>query len=298
MLTPLENGIGLDIVIWFQQHGNGLFDLLAELLNVTGGSLFLLLVGPLFYWATAKRLGQHMLVLLLVGTLTVVTAKQLAHTPRPYVAHPDDVTPLFEETGYGMPSGHVLNAIVFWFPVGLWLGIQRWRWLLGGYVLLTMWSRMYAGVHYPQDTLGGLILGLGIVGIYYARIEHTAEHPPPIRLESRWWLALAALLPIPLTALFWHYEDGLIVTGALVGALTGMWIEARYLQFDTSAPLKTRAWRYATGVIVLLALYAGLKIALDPLDLEPVFRVVRYGVLTLFVVAGWPWLWRRIAVLH
>ena len=38
MPTEFTTGIGLDIVIWLQEHNNGLFDLLAEILHVMGKS--------------------------------------------------------------------------------------------------------------------------------------------------------------------------------------------------------------------------------------------------------------------
>lgn len=295
LLTPLENGLGLDIVIWLRDHASALFDLLATGLDIAGGSMFLLIIGPVIYWSIDKRLGQRMLIMLLAGTLIAAFAKEVAQTPRPYVAHPDQVTPLFEEEGYGMPSGHVVNALVFWFPLAFWLGARRWRWTLAGYVVVVMWSRMYAGVHYPQDTVMSLFVGLPLITIYARRTSTNTDQIQPIRLTSPFWLASAALIVPALAAIFWHYEDGLTGVGACGGAIIGLWLDTRYLQFDTHTTPRKRALRYAVGILLTLALFFALSVLLGG---EPVFRVIRYGVLLIFIAAGWPWLWSRFAPLR
>jgi len=67
---------------------------------------------------------------------------------------------------YGFPSGHVIIITAIWIGMSL-LFHKRWLWYLSVFmVLLTMISRMYLGVHYLGDVLGGLIIGLIItIGI-------------------------------------------------------------------------------------------------------------------------------------
>ncbi len=166
MLTGLENGIGLDFVAWLQTHGGDLLDVLAKLLNVMGSSIFALIVAPLVYWVINRRLGLHMLLMLLVGALITTLTKEIVQAPRPFVAHPGEVTALFDVKGYGFPSGHVMSAIMFWLPVVIMLRRRAWWWVYGGYVLLMAWSRMYAGVHYPQDVIGSMLIALPLIGLY------------------------------------------------------------------------------------------------------------------------------------
>lgn len=68
---------------------------------------------------------------------------------------------------YGLPSGHTSIQTALW--IGLVLLFRK-RWLLIvalTSILLTLVSRMYLGVHYPGDILGGLILGLFVVFLVY-----------------------------------------------------------------------------------------------------------------------------------
>lgn len=61
---------------------------------------------------------------------------------------------------YGFVSSHASNTmgIALWFSLLL---RKRWlTWLLSLWVLLNCYSRIYLGVHYPGDILGGLIVGI------------------------------------------------------------------------------------------------------------------------------------------
>jgi len=96
---------------------------------------------------------------------------------------------------YGLPSGHTAIQTSLW--IGLVLLFRK-KWLLNLAILsivLTFLSRMYLGVHYPGDILGGLVLGLIIVFSVYIianRMKITDD-------QSLNWLQLVFfLIPAPL----------------------------------------------------------------------------------------------------
>ena len=104
-----------------------------------------------------RRVGLAVLMALLVGEVFTLTFQFLALRPRPADVRLIIPTPNFPS----FPSGHA--AAAFATATVLVLTYRRWRaWLpaLIGASLIAL-SRVYLGVHYPSDILGGAVVGLG-----------------------------------------------------------------------------------------------------------------------------------------
>ncbi|MDY6908055.1 MAG: phosphatase PAP2 family protein [Chloroflexota bacterium] len=86
-------------------------------------------------------------------------------TPRPfelYGIYPDGLVHLlfYQPTDPSFPSN--IAAVGFAFAVGAWSG-NRWAGgILLGLALLWSFSRVYVGVHFPLDILGGAAIGIAM----------------------------------------------------------------------------------------------------------------------------------------
>lgn len=97
-----------------------------------------------------------------------VPMKQLFASPRP----PVELARLGEHgDGFGFPSGHAFGAALLFGSIAVVaprivqnrrasLAIQATALIAAG---LVAWSRVWLGVHWPTDTIGGLALGFGFV---------------------------------------------------------------------------------------------------------------------------------------
>ncbi|MBI5728744.1 MAG: phosphatase PAP2 family protein [Candidatus Magasanikbacteria bacterium] len=97
------------------------------------------------------------LLVWLVGWLIDIGIGYLAHEPRPHITYPESrllFTPMQKWKSF--PSDHAMAA---WLMVFL-ANLAR---LPGAIALFPLalwvsWGRVYAGVHYPGDILGGLVM--------------------------------------------------------------------------------------------------------------------------------------------
>jgi len=162
MLTGLETGLGLDVVVWLQAHGSPGLNELAQAIHVLGAPATYLVLVLAFLIRGADREQIYLWVFTLVIAILFTDAlKLLFQAPRPYQVAPNLVKLLVvQRSSYGLPSGHVAGALAMSGLAAVWGG-RRWTWLLvAAYTLLVAWGRMYAGVHYPQDVIAGALVGL------------------------------------------------------------------------------------------------------------------------------------------
>ena len=83
-----------------------------------------------------------------------------------WLQRPADFTPRPDTCGSSFPSGHATNTMAVAAAIILLRG-GRGRWLLL-LPLLTGWSRVYLGKHFPSDVMAGWIMGLTGAAIAWA----------------------------------------------------------------------------------------------------------------------------------
>ncbi|WP_373217803.1 phosphatase PAP2 family protein [Ruminococcus sp. 5_1_39BFAA] len=118
-----------------------------------------------------RRVGFTALLAVGIGALmTNVCLKNLFARPRPYDACAA-IIPLVEKlSDYSFPSGHTCasfaSAFIYWRMLPKKFGIAAM--ILA--VLITF-SRLYLGVHYPTDVLGGFFVGLAASILAFALVN-------------------------------------------------------------------------------------------------------------------------------
>jgi membrane-associated phospholipid phosphatase len=282
---------GANVVLWFQQF-HPVLDLPFKGFTLLGEEEFFMLLLPLVYWCLDRRTGARLAVVFLFSAWSNAVAKVLAAQPRPF-QYDSRVLQLFDVTGGGLPSGHTQNTVVIWGYLAAQFR-RPWLWIVAAALMIFVpLSRIYLGLHFPTDLLGGYILGAGLL-LIYLKLEPVVE-AWLARRRLAWQIGLAVLVPALLLLIF-PTSDESAVTGAamLLGMGVGIPLERRRVGFEAAGPWPKRLLRLALGVAVLFALRFGLKAAFDGLDPEPVFRFVRYSIIGLFAALIAPWAFVRM----
>ena len=77
---------------------------------------------------------------------------------------------------YGFVSSHASNTFAIYVFTSRIFKNRRYSLILLFWTLLICYSRIYSGVHYPLDILGGVILGAILAGIFYKILMFFENH--------------------------------------------------------------------------------------------------------------------------
>lgn len=106
---------------------------------------------------------------------------------RTFVRQRPSLVAYYVETGYSFPSGHSATAMTLYGLLAYWFIRKQpsrlYQWLIGlaatSLILIVGFSRIYLGVHFLSDVLGGYLLGICwlIIGIVLTEWQHkTSDH--------------------------------------------------------------------------------------------------------------------------
>jgi membrane-associated phospholipid phosphatase len=257
-----------------------------------GNTPLYLAIIAIVYWAYDKRMAVRLAFVLLLTVLVNRILKLGFMSPRPGEAYPD--LPRVSETGYGFPSGHVQNATTFWGAIWRESGMKAVGALGIAWVILVSLSRLYLGVHYLGDVLGGVIFGI-VVLVAFWMIEPRLT--PILKGLSDLQKHLLAVVPAgaafvahlaidPATA-----ADFAQVYAPVIAISTGYLLEVKYVGLGPPRGKDFLALRIVLGFLFVGGVFGALGLLL-PDDAVAVF--VRLLATAYVVVLAAPWLFMKV----
>ena len=296
----------IDILLWFQELRNPALNALGYGLTfVLAEESVLLVVLCCMYWCFAKREALLVIFSFFAGMWLNCLLKVTFCVPRPWLRDPrvQPYAPILPSaTGYSFPSGHTAYAVAVYGGFAL-LAWKKKRWagiLFWVIALLIGLSRLYFGVHAPQDVLVSLGVGLPTLLLIRAMMEAVRRQP-----ERDVWVLAGGLLLAAALLVYTRFKpyppntepsmlaDGCKTAGALAGMLLGWFLERRYVGFELRRTWKTVLARTALGVAGLMALRFGLKSVCAALLGDGMGDVARYFAVALWAIWLWPLIFTR-----
>lgn len=283
------------------------FPLLTELMLLItrlGEETAFLVAALIMFWCVDKNRGYYLMGVGFCGTIFNQFLKLLCKVPRPWVLDPSfnavqEAIPA--ATGYSFPSGHSQSSVGVFGGLALTTKKKALRWIFIAIAVLVPFSRMYLGVHTPQDVLVGSLSALALVFLF--RFLNDGKHLRPMLFGmaalSVLYLVFAQVIIDPANMDAYNYSHGVQNAYTLMGAVFGMLVvylvDEKWAHFEVKAIWWAQILKLLGGLVLVLAVKVGLKTPLNALFGAYFGRSVRYFLLVLVAGCVWPLTFRWFA---
>ncbi|HEX7556897.1 MAG TPA: phosphatase PAP2 family protein, partial [Leptolinea sp.] len=301
-----------------------------KLFSFLGTENFYILIFPVVYWCFDTGLGIRLALALLSTSSINCLLKIGIHLPRPYWVDTRVITYASEPT-FGFPSGHSQMAASVWGMHGFYQRNKWTAWAAGFMIFMIGISRLYLGVHFLTDVLGGWLLGF-LVLLLINQLDRPVSRW--ISRTSPGVLFLYAAIPGILLLLLgiaiqfnlhtWQIPESWVEISARSGSLinptslkdlyssVGTWIgfiagicwlrsqESSLGKFRNGGNSKQKLWRYLIGIAGILILWSGpgLTFPNDETLAGLAFRLLRYALIGWWISGLAPFISIRLRMVN
>lgn len=147
---------------------------IAKFITNFGGAIFLIVLTiVLFVVIKNKKIGVSIFSNLVIVTILNQLLKGILQRPRPTEYR------IIEETGYSFPSGHSMISMAFYgyliYLIYKYVKNKYIKWI--SIVVLSLLictigiSRIYLGIHYTSDVLGGFLISISYLVIFISAVN-------------------------------------------------------------------------------------------------------------------------------
>lgn len=298
----------IQILLWLQNLReaiggclNGFF----AFISTVAVDYYVILPSLILFWAFDKRAGLYGLNAYGASALGNATLKSAFCVYRPWIRS-GKVHPLPEvmagASGYSFPSGHSSSASGFYGGlIAYYRKHKSLCVLFACIVLLTMLSRLYVGVHTPQDVLVGCLLGAA-ASLAVVLADHFLRRHPKLDwviLLTATVICAAVLCYVNFKDYPMDYVDGKLLVdpstmtvnsfkdpGRFFGIVLGWFVERRFIRFEIRGTGVEKVRRCVLGSLLFILYWTAV--------VDPLGKTVGIGIVHFLLQASAPFLFMTV----
>jgi len=259
------------ILRFFQSIQTPGLDKFFTYVTMLGEQYFIILIVAWIYWNYSKKEGFILTFLFIISSMLNTLMKALFHTQRPFQKLDNfEAQRVHTAIGHSFPSGHTQGAATLFISLALIFKNNRFTILAIIAVLLVAISRMYLGVHWPIDIIGGLLLACLVVFLLYGYLHRLYDQPKKFHLFITIVLLFFVVIVLIMLALNEFYFTEAIdlknyyrLLGVSTGAVAGFIFEEKNYPFSVDSKRLLKWLRFVIGLGGTIGLLVGLKYVLS-----------------------------------
>jgi len=246
-----------------------------KIFTFLGSETFYLFILPVLIWCWRQDIVRPLVIVVLLNFMLNFALKEAFALPRP---------PAYlhwtAASGYGFPSGHAQGAMVLFGYLGWTLKQYWWPALL---ILGIGLSRIYLGVHYPHDVVGGWTIGFMVLVVAIAVVNEIRKQSLVINAIPVVFISVfvGGMIPVLLPR-----EFTVQIGGLFAGITAGLVLVQYYLPFNPAAAFGHQVVKVVVGMGGLWLLRSGF------LSVTPDWNLMNwviYLLIGLWIGGGVPW---------
>lgn len=270
--------VSIEIIEFFEDISSQPLDTLFKGITDIFSPPMLMVFFTILFWLWDKKRWANALIFMIFVNFSVIIFKGLFQLSRP----PQRFHRI-EMEGYGFPSGHAtsISGAAGWFIYlkRSWIAIT-----FGAVITLSVTiSRVYLGVHYPRDVLGGILLGAIMIFSGILIVRRMEKKILKMNNAYKITLVLAITLAMVVYSARVKYDciNGLRLSGFFLGFCIGRIVFVdRYENSSFEIPLQKGDLKRG-GLRVLI----GMLLVIGPLGVGTVIMGAGLAPLTTYFVA-------------
>lgn len=291
------------------------FDDIFLSITYLGELFFPTLVMCIIYWCFDFRAGVFLFSLNGFGMLSAQILKCLCCIYRPWVLS-DKIKPveaaLARAGGYSFPSGH--SSMISSSAGGM--AFLTWKnkplfWSLIFIILLVCFSRLYVGVHTPQDVLSGIVVAVILICILNKIINSCEkDNKKYLYLMAGANIIVILILAFILTKSYPNdYVNGkllvnpakakyiaVVYSGWILGILNGIYLCARFFRFNPkNGSLRNKIIRGIIGATVLYIILHYVQIYFFEGEADYKLTMISMFLSGFFITAIYPFIFTKFS---